>query len=97
IFLLLACNVAMLNVMGSFPVFTFLPVLATLSSFTLLVLASIFSRRLIAAALVLFVAGGFMARHPAYGFLIYGGAWLIVLQCLGIILWVRRKEWVPRC
>jgi hypothetical protein len=94
IFLLLCCNVAVLNVVAELPVFTFLPVLATLSSFAFLVLSSILSRRFIAAALAMFVAGTLMARFPAYGFLIYGAGWLVVLQSLGVIFYRRRRRWL---
>jgi hypothetical protein len=96
IFLLLACNVVALNVVAAQPVFTFLPVLATLSSFLFLVLASIVSRRFVVAALVMFVAGGLMARFGHYAFLIYGSAWLSVLEGLGIIFWRRRQLFVER-
>ena len=94
IFLLLCCNVAMLNATAGLPVFVFLPVLATLSSFAFLVLACIVSRRFVLCALGMFAAGALMARFPAYGFLIYGGAWLAVLQTIALVLWRRRKRWL---
>jgi len=94
-FLILCCNVAGLNVIAGLPVFTFLPVLATLSSFAFLVLAGLLSRHFLFAALVMFVSGSFMARFPNIGFPIYGGSWLLVLQSLGIIFLVRRKRFLP--
>jgi hypothetical protein len=94
IFLLLCCNVAILNVVAGLPVFTFLPVLATLSSFAFLVLASLLSRRLLIAALAMFVTGGLIAQFPAYGFLLYGGGWFVVLQTLGLIFFRRRDRWL---
>ena len=81
------------NIVG-FLVFSSLPVLATLSSFAFLVLACIVSRRFVLCALGMFAAGALMARFPAYGFLIYGGAWLAVLQTIALLLWRRRKRWL---
>ncbi|HJT78510.1 MAG TPA: hypothetical protein VJ739_15000 [Gemmataceae bacterium] len=95
VFLLLCWNVAILNVLAGQPVFVFLPVLATLSSFAFLVLSSILSWRFLAAALVLCVCGGLIARFPAYGFLIYGGGWLVVLEALGVVFFRKRKRWLP--
>jgi hypothetical protein len=91
-FLFLSCNVAVLNVIAGLPVFTFLPVLATLSSFALSVLAALLSRRLMAGALVLFIAGILIAYFPVYGFLIYGVGWLLVLQTVGIVLYRKRRQ-----
>jgi hypothetical protein len=96
IFSLLCCNVAVLNVIADQPVFVFLPVLATLSSFAFLVLAAILSARFVAAGLFMFLTGTLIARFPAYGFLIYGTSWLMVLQTLGIIFFGRRNKWLPR-
>jgi hypothetical protein len=76
-------------------VFVFLPVLATLSSFAFLTLASFLSRRFALAALVMFVSGSLIARFPAYGFLIYGSAWLVVLQALGVVFFLKRRRWLP--
>jgi hypothetical protein len=91
-FLFLSCNVAVLNVIAGLPVFTFLPVLATLSSFAVLVLAALLSRRLMAGALVLFISGILIAYFPAYGFLIYGAGWLLVLQTIGVVLYRKRRR-----
>jgi hypothetical protein len=33
-----------------------------------------------------------IARFPGYGFLLYGGSWLLVLQALGFICWRRRRR-----
>jgi hypothetical protein len=93
VFLLLCWNVAILNVLAGQPVFAFLPVLATLSSFAFLVLASLLSRRFLAAALTLCATGGLIARFPAYGFLIYGAGWLVVLEALGVVFFRKRRRW----
>lgn len=94
VFVLLSCNVVVLEALAGLPTLTLLPVLATLSSFALLMLAAMISGRFVAAALTLFAAGGLMARFPAYGFLVYGIAWLVVLQGLGVIFLHKRRFWV---
>jgi hypothetical protein len=91
VFLLLCWSVAILNVVAGQPLFVFLPVLATLGSFAFLMLTSLLSRRFLWAALVLFITGGLMARFPVYGFLFYGGGWLLVLQGLGVVFCARRR------
>ena len=96
VFLLLCVNVAMLNAALGLPVFTLLPVLATLSSFAFLMLAALVSRRFAAAALVMWVTGMLMARFPAYGFLLYGSGWLVILQGLGVIFRRRQRYWLAR-
>lgn len=94
VFVLLCCNVAVLEALAGLPTLTLLPVLSTVSSFALLMLAATISPRFVAAALFLFAAGTLMARLPAYGFLIYGVAWLIVLQTLGVLFWSKRRFWL---
>jgi len=94
VFLALCCDVAILNSVAGLPVFVFLPVLATLSSFAFLALSMLVSGRFLFAALAMFVTGGLMARYPAYGFLLYGGSWLLVLQTLGVVLFVKRRRWL---
>jgi hypothetical protein len=93
IFLLLCWNVAILNVLAGQPVFVFLPLLATLSSFAFLVLTSFLSRRFLAAALTMWVTAGFIARFPEYGFLLYGTAWLLVLEALGVVFFLKQRRW----
>ena len=94
IFVFLCWNVAALNVILGLPVFVMLPVLATLSSFALLILSMMLSIRLIAAALVMFVTGSLMAWFPHVGFLLYGAGWLLVLQTLGIVFYRKRPRWL---
>ncbi len=84
-FLVACIDVAALNSIAGLPVFLFLPALATLSSFAFFTLGSLVSPRFVAAGLVMWVTGLLIARFPAYGFLFYGGAWLLVLQSLGVV------------
>jgi hypothetical protein len=93
IFLLLCWNVAILNVLAGQPVFVFLPVLATLSSFAFLVLTTLLSRRFLAAALVMWVTAGLIARFSEVGFLLYGTAWLLVLETLGVVFFCKQRYW----
>jgi hypothetical protein len=92
-FILLCWGVAALNVLAGHPIFLFLPVLATLSSFAFLVLSSLLSRRFIIAALVMCATGGLIAHYPDYGFLIYGAGWLLVLEGLAVVFFRKRKFW----
>lgn len=94
IFLLLCWNVALLNVMLGLPVFTLLPLLATLSSFLLLVFSLTLSRKLVLAALTMFATGTLIAQFPHVGFLLYGFGWLLVLQTLGVIFYRKRQRWL---
>jgi hypothetical protein len=95
-FVLMCWNVSALNVLLGLPVFVLLPALATLSSFALLMLSTIASRRLILGALVMLVTGSLMALFPGVGFLIYGAGWLLVLQTLGIIFFGKRRRWLAK-
>ncbi|HEV3259391.1 MAG TPA: hypothetical protein VG013_21170 [Gemmataceae bacterium] len=97
VFLALCCDVAVLNAAAGLPVFVFLPVLATLSSFAFLALSMLVSGRFLFAALTMFVTGSLMARYPTYGFLLYGGSWLLILQTLGVILFVKRRRMLAGC
>jgi hypothetical protein len=91
-FFLLCADVVILNITVGLPVFVFLPVLATLASFALAMMTILASRRFLAAIAVMFVTGMAIARFPAYGFLIYGVGWLVVLQTMGIVLWCKRRR-----
>jgi hypothetical protein len=93
-FILLCINIATLNSLAGLPVFVFLPAMATLSSFAFAVLSSILSRKLLIASLAMFGTGILMAAFPALGFLIYGFGWLTVLQSLGIVFYLRRRQWL---
>jgi hypothetical protein len=90
-FFLLCGNVIGLNVTAGLPVLVFLPVLATLGTFAFSFLAVVLSRKFLAASLFMFVTSMLIARFPAYGFLIYGGSWVLVLQILGLVL-LRNKR-----
>jgi hypothetical protein len=92
VFFLLCGNVVGLNLISGLPVFLFLPVLATLSTFAFAVLTMLVSRGFLAASLTMFVTGLLIASFPAYGFLIYAGSWLLVLQTLGILLYLRKRR-----
>jgi hypothetical protein len=94
VFVLLCCNVALLTVMTGQGVFVFLPFLATLGSFLFLVLSLFLARRWMAAALAMFATGSLMARFPAWGFLIYGVSWLLLLHVVSAVLWRRRRHWL---
>jgi hypothetical protein len=91
-FLVACIDVAALNSLAALPVFLYLPALATLSCFAFLTLSSLVSPRFLAAAWVMWVTSVLIACLPRYGFLLYGGGWLLVLQTLGVIFWRRRRR-----
>ncbi|MGE3805197.1 MAG: hypothetical protein AB7K24_11035 [Gemmataceae bacterium] len=93
IFLLMACDVAILTLVLQQPIQLCLPFLATISSFVLLVASFLFTRRFVVAALLLFASGSLMASYPEVGFLIYGGAWLLVTQAIAFVYWNKRDRW----
>ena len=43
----------------------------------------------------LFVTGILIARYPQLGFLIYGAGWFVVLQVLGVLFLLKRRNWLP--
>jgi hypothetical protein len=92
-FVFLCFNVAILNVTAGYDVFVFMPALATLSSFAFTVMTSLISRRFMSAGIVLFVTGILMAQYPMHVFLIYGLGWLLVLQSLGVVFWLKRGRY----
>jgi hypothetical protein len=85
-FFLLVGNVVGINLALRMPILVFLPVLATLGSFAFSVMTALVSWRFLPAGLLMFVTSILIAQFPTYGFLLYGGAWLVVLQTLGIAL-----------
>jgi hypothetical protein len=93
-FQFLCLNVVMLNVLSGQPLFAFLPVLAVLSSFGFTVLTTVISRRFMIAGLMMFGTGLLMAAFPAYRFLIFGSGWLLILQSLAAVFFLKRRKWL---
>src|SRR5262245_23412464 len=96
IFIFLCINVAVLNVVTGQPIFVFMPTLATLSSFAFTCVTTFISRRFAFAGFTMFVTGMVMARFHEHQFVIYGVGWLIVLETLSLILWLRRGRWIVK-
>lgn len=94
-FMFLCINVAVLNVVAGHPIFVFLPVLAVLSSFAFTVMTALISPRFTLAGIVMFVTGILIARFEEYGFLIYGLGWFLILEVLGLLFLVKRRQWLP--
>src|SRR5262249_47410453 len=86
VYFLLCGNVVGLNVTAGLPVLVFLPVLHTLGTFAFSVMCVLVSAWFLPASFFLFMTGFLSARFPEYGFLIYGGSWLVVLETLGLVL-----------
>jgi hypothetical protein len=96
VFIFLCINIAVLNVVSGQPIFVFMPALATLSSFAFTFLTAIISPRFTLAGLTMFVTGILMAKFRAYEFVIYGVGWLIVLETMSVIFWLKRDRWIVR-
>jgi hypothetical protein len=94
-FIFLSINVMVLNATANQPLFVFLPVLATLSSFAFTFMAAGISRRFALAGVFMFLVGIMMARFPEQSFLIYGFSWLLVLHAIAMVLYRRRLHWLP--
>jgi hypothetical protein len=94
VYLLLCINIDFLNVVADKPIATHLPALAVLTSFAFSFMTSMFSRRFMLAGNLMVPAGILMAVYPVYGQLIYGVAWLLILQGLGLWFWFDRKHWL---
>lgn len=93
-FFLLAGSVVALNWLAGLPLFMVLPVLAILAAFAFGVLAILVSRRFLPAVLLMVAAGFAIALMPSVGFLLYGTAWLIILEALGHDLLRKRRAWL---
>lgn len=94
VFFLLCGNVVCLNLLTRSPLFLFLPVLATLSTFAFSVMTNLVSRRFLPACLIMFATSPLIAVFPTYGFALYGTAWLVILQVLGFDLFRKRRRWL---
>ena len=96
VYLLLCINIDFLNVVAGKPIATHLPALAVLSSFAFSFMTAMFSRRFMLAGNLMVPAGILMAIYADYAQLIYGVAWLVILQGLGLWFWLDRKRWMDK-
>src|ERR1019366_7594921 len=90
-YFLLSFNLCSLNALRGHIMFELFPAMASLGSFAFLVMSFVIDRRFYAAVLVLFAAGLLEAANLPHAFLVFGLAWWLVLNGVGIgLLWRRR-------
>ena len=90
----LAFNLCAMNGLRGHRMFELFPALASLASFGFLVMAFAVHRRFFGAVLVMFPAGLLMAAQLRHAYLIFGLAWWLVLNGIGLGL-VRRRHASP--
>jgi hypothetical protein len=85
-YFVLAFNLGTLNTLRGHDRFEFFPAMASLASFGFLVMSFAVSRRFFWAVPVLFAAGLLMAAFLLHAYLIFGVAWWLVLNGVGLVL-----------
>jgi hypothetical protein len=90
-YFVLAFNLGTMHTLRGHQLFELFPAMASLASFAFLVMAFAVNRRFFGAVLVMFAAGLLMAAYLLHAFLIFGLAWWLVLNGIGLrLLWGRR-------
>ncbi len=95
IFILLCAYVDILNIVADHPLYTMLPAFTGLAAFAFAVMTRVFTKKFMLAGNFMVIVGLLMVAFPTYALLIYGSAWLIILQTLGVWFWMDRKRWLP--
>lgn len=91
-YLFLAFNLGSLNTLRGHYLFEFFPAIASLASFAFLIMSVTISTRFFGAVLVMFASGLLMAAHLLHAFLIFALAWWLVLNAIGVTLWLEKTE-----
>jgi hypothetical protein len=85
-YFVLAFNLGSMNTLRGHQLFELFPAMASLASFAFLVMTFTVNRRFFAAVLVMFAAGLLMAANLLHAYLIFGLAWWLVLEGIGLKL-----------
>lgn len=85
-YFLLAFNLCTMNQLRGHAMFELFPAMASLASFGFLMLTFAVQRRFFLAVLVMFAAGQLMAAFLPHAYLIFGLAWWLVLNGVGVAL-----------
>lgn len=93
-YFVLAFNLCSMNTLRGSRMFELFPAMASLASFAFLVMAFTVHRRFFGAVLVMFAAGLLMAAFLHYSYLVFGLAWWLVLQGIGLSI-LRRRSSTP--
>jgi hypothetical protein len=91
-YFVLAFNLGSMNTLRGHPMFELFPAMASLASFGFLVMTFAVNRRFFAAVVVMFAAGLLMAAYLLHAYLIFGLAWWLVLNGIGLGLLRRRPS-----
>ena len=91
-YFVLAVNLGTMNTLRGHHLFELFPAMASLASFAFLVMSFAVSRRFFWAVPVLFAAGLFMAAFLLHAYLIFGLAWWLVLNGVGLGLLARGRR-----
>jgi hypothetical protein len=89
-FLLAACFVALLNTLLRLPIFFTAPIIPLLAAFGFSMMAMAVHRVFLLAAVFFVACVILMTLLPSVQFYIYGAAWFIVLEALGLYFRPRR-------
>jgi hypothetical protein len=91
-YFMLAFNLCSMNALRGHRMFELFPAMASLASFGFLAMSFVINRRFYGAVLVMFAAGLLEAANLPHAFLVFGLAWWLVLNCVGIGLFWRRRS-----
>jgi hypothetical protein len=91
-YFVLAFNLGSMNTLRGHQLFELFPAMASLASFGFLVMTFAVNRRFFGAVLVMFAAGLLMAAYLLHAYLIFGLAWWLVLNGIGLQLMRRRPS-----
>lgn len=92
----LAFNLGTLNTLRGNRLFEFFPAIASLASFSLLMMTFLLSRRFFIAVVTMFLSGLVMAAHLAHAYLVFAVAWWLVLNGIGGTLMMKGRQTTQR-
>lgn len=91
-YFVLAFNLGSMNNLAGHAMFELFPAIAPLASFAFLMMTITVSWRFIGAVLVMFACGLLMAAHLLHAYLFFALAWWLVLNAIGLTLWLRSRS-----
>lgn len=90
-YFVLAFNLCSMHTLRGHLYFELLPAMASLASFAFMMMTLLVDWRFFAAVIVMFAAGLLMAAFFLHALLIFGLAWCLVLNGMGVELWRRGR------
>lgn len=93
-YFILAFDLGSLNTLRGNHLFEFFPAIAPLASFAFMMLTVAVSWRFFGATVLMYISGLLMAAHLTHAYLIFALVWWLVLNWIGLGLWLKRqREW----